>query len=122
MKRPPVSPEERLARKLVRARSGDVCEGCGQARATNWSHRIAKGQGGPWCPSNGLHLCGSGTTGCHGFIEDEPTVARDQRGWRLKPTDDPLTSPALHWLHGWVLLDPDGSLTSVEGQASGGWS
>ena len=87
-----------------------MCEGCGRARATNWAHRVARGQGGAWCPSNGLHLCGSGTTGCHGWSHLHPTEAK-ARGWIVEPWRDPAEVPALHWLHGLVLLDVDGSFT-----------
>jgi hypothetical protein len=31
-------------------------------------HRRFRSQGGPWTPSNILHLCGDGTRGCHGRI------------------------------------------------------
>jgi hypothetical protein len=109
-----VSAEERRARKLVRARSGGVCEGCGQAPATNYSHRIGRGVGGRWCPSNALDLCGSGITGCHGYVGARPKAARDERGWRLRSTDDPLTFPVLHAVHGLVLLDADGGFRPVE--------
>jgi hypothetical protein len=96
-----------------------VCEGCGQAAASNWSHRIGRGVGGLWAPSNGLHLCGSGTTGCHGYIGAEPTLARDERGWRLESHEVPAEVPALHWLHGWVLLDDDGGFELVDAEAAG---
>lgn len=101
---------ERSSKRIVKARSGGVCEGCGQARANDWSHRVGEGVGGPWCPSNGLHLC---RIACHGFIGAEPTAARDLRGWRLDSWDDPLELPARHWLHGFVLLDVDGGMTRV---------
>lgn len=109
-KRPTVSPEEKRARQLVRARSNGACEGCDQARATDWSHRIGAGVGGPWCPSNGMHMCWT----CHDSIGARPGAARDERGWRLKSTDRPAEMPALHAVHGWVLLDADGDLTPVD--------
>jgi hypothetical protein len=116
-KAPTVSPEEKRARQLVRARSGRVCEGCSQARATNWAHRVGRGQLGPWCPTNGLDLCGSGTTGCHGWATANPKAAR-AKGWVLRSTDQPGELPALHALHGWILLDEDGGWVQVDAEGA----
>ncbi len=88
----PVTPEERRARRLVRARSNGVCEGCDRARAAHWAHRVRRDVG-PWCPSNGLDLCAA----CHtGWAHANPTA------------------PVRLALHGWVLLDPDGGFTSCD--------
>lgn len=74
----------KTARDLVYARSGGWCEaripGVCFGQAGNWHHRNAAGR--VWTPSNGLHLCGSGTTGCHGWITEHPHAARE-RGWSL---------------------------------------
>lgn len=52
---------ESTARDLVYARSGGWCEiaipGLCTQTATEWHHRKLKGQGGRWCPGNGLHGC-----------------------------------------------------------------
>ncbi len=116
-RRPLVSPEERRARKLVRKRSGGTCERCGRAQATNWHHRVAKGRGGSWCPSNGLDLCGSGTTGCHGEVTVSPALAYE-RGWSVRTGHDPAAIPV--WLanRGWHLLRADGSTTPVPTERS----
>lgn len=62
-------------------RAGGQCERCGQGlrfsdRGYAWSlhHRQPRGMGGsraPYVnlPSNLLVLCGSGVTGCHGWVE-----------------------------------------------------
>lgn len=85
---------------LVRERSGGDCEvrtdWC-RGRATNWSHRTAKGQGGLWAPSNGLDVCGMGNlAGCHGYLHQHPTVAK-AKGWIVPRWEDPLLVPA--WVH-----------------------
>lgn len=55
-----------------------------------------------------LHLCGSGTTGCHGYIESHPEISYG-RGWKLRGTRHPSNAPAQ--LHGqWYILLPDGTL------------
>jgi hypothetical protein len=60
-------------RPLVEERSHGMCEirlpqVC-QGRATNIHHRLPRGAGGTNSKANLLHLCGSGTTGCHGWVE-----------------------------------------------------
>lgn len=93
------------ARKIVYARSHNVCEvqipGVCYGTAGNWHHRRSAGR--VWTPANGLHLCGSGTTGCHGWITEHPRDSRDH-GWSLRSTEDWNLVPV--WLHGsrWVWL------------------
>lgn len=107
---------ERLAREAVRRRSGGDCEirtdRC-LGRATNFSHRKAEGQGGPWRASNGLAACGSGTTGCHGWCHEHPEEAREH-GWFVSAfTPDPSQVPAWIWHQGvrrMYLLDDEGGL------------
>jgi hypothetical protein len=103
--------DERRARLIVRERSGGLCEADRQHRATDYAHRVAEGQGGPWCPSNALHLCRAH----HGWAHTNVTAAREL-GWILRSTDDPLAEPALIWLHGAparALLHPDGSISTL---------
>ena len=102
--------EETRARRLVRDRAEGRCEGCGRAPGVEWAHRVSRAQGGPWCPSNGLLLCGPG--GCHHWSHLNPEAAR-QWGWMLRRHQDPATSPVLHAWHGWVYLGADGSVTPV---------
>ena len=66
--------DERSTREAVCNRSGGRCEICGEI-ATNMHHRKKRSQGGQWSPANVLHLCGTGTTGCHGYFENHPKVA-----------------------------------------------
>lgn len=108
---------EAAARVLVGARSAGTCELCAVNRATNWSHRKSRGQGGLWRPANGLHLCGSGTTGCHGWLTVNPLLAA-AGGWQLlRDSRDPAEVPV--WLDsrmfgvGWVLLDDEACATLV---------
>jgi hypothetical protein len=113
--RKPRKPGEAAAEEHARARVGErsqgVCEiqilGVCFGRATNFSHRYPEGQGGPWAASNGLHACGSGSTGCHGYIESHRTEAY-ANGWLLRTGSDPLTTPVVVWPTGLVFLDDDG--------------
>jgi hypothetical protein len=106
-----VKKDEKTARRLVRERSGDVCEVCGASRATNFQHRVNRSQGGQWSASNGLHVCGSGTTGCHGRIHHSPEEAY-ALGWSVKGAFDPAETP-VRTCYGWVLLDDEGGRTVV---------
>lgn len=100
----------RLTVLRVRARDGDACVICGATRELSTQHRVARGMGGsllPWIngPTNLITLCGSGTTGCHGWVEHHPTFSREA-GWSvprsLVPADVPVLFP-----EGWVLLRDD---------------
>lgn len=55
-------------------------------------------------PSNLLTLCGSGTTGCHGWVEAHPAWAT-AHGWSVPrwQTADVATVPVWTW-RGWVQL------------------
>ena len=110
-------PESR-GRRIVYERSGGLCEVTGGHRADSWSHRVAKGRGGLWSPSNGLHVQGSGTTGVHGWLEAHPKWAAEG-GWHIRrdprpPTEVPvfLVTP-LQSLGAWHLLLDDGSREEV---------
>lgn len=116
--RKPVTPEERRARKLVRARSQSVCELCGRERATNFQHRQNKSQLGGWTAENGLDVCGQGNaTGCHGRIHQSPAVAYE-RGWSVRSTQNPADVPV--WLagKGWSYLTADGGTIPAERSAA----
>lgn len=79
---------------LVWERDGGSCARCGTGlsfaqRGVAWSvhHRRPRGMGGTkqaWVnqPANLVTLCGSGTTGCHGWIESNRADAR-LLGWLI---------------------------------------
>jgi hypothetical protein len=107
---------------LERAQYACEVNGCmlrGQ-RSEGWSlqHRLARGNGGTSnprtnLPSNLLVVCGHGTAGCHGLIENELRAASLPVGWRLehcacsRPYDcehAPRRIPVLILRERWVLL------------------
>lgn len=100
---------EAAARKLVYARSQGRCEICAAREGTNFHHRQSHGR--IWSPENGLHLCGSGTTGCHGWVTEHPSISREL-GWMVsnfQPPTAPGETPAL--VRGrWCVLLHDGGL------------
>jgi hypothetical protein len=65
---------ENRCRDIVAQRSGGICEvvreGVCLGRASSMHHRRKHGR--VWTPSNVIHVCGDGTTGCHGWIPQRP--------------------------------------------------
>ena len=73
-------------------------------------HRVARGMGGSRHaarPSALILLCGSATTGCHGWVESHPAEAREQ-GYRVPAGTDPATWPVLWHGEEWRVLTDDG--------------
>lgn len=79
-------------------------------------HRKPPGMGGSndpimHGPSNLILLCGSGTTGCHGWVESHRPQATDlglliSRNSLALPTDVPVK----RWGSEWVTLQHDGGV------------
>lgn len=119
-KRPAVTPEERHAQSVVRARAQGRCEGCGVPAGPNgpldWAHRVGRGVGGRWTPENGLLLC---RLECHeGQRRPKTAALAKTRGWVLRSSQDPATTPAWLHRHGLVLLTADGSITRYKEEAA----
>ena len=108
---------EARCREIVAARSGGRCERCGRYRAESMHHRRKRSHGGPWAPSNVVHLCGDGTTGCHGWIEHHAAKA-EVEGFHVPSWEDerevPLTVSTFPALP--VLLDDEGLLIPFHGK------
>ena len=107
-------------RKAVYERDGHCCSRCGAPTGSNRSihHRKPRQMGGTRDPrihalSNLVLLCGSGTTGCHGWIESHRAEALDQ-GWLVSAFEaDPASVPVRYfdrstWFH------DDGTKTTEE--------
>lgn len=108
-------PEKSRNAVMVRSNEG-LCEVCG-AQGTNTHHRRPRGLGGSKdpatnLPSNLVRLCGSGITGCHGWIESNRAHAY-HLGLLVHLGHDPAAVPVMLRAHGWVLLNNDGSVTPV---------
>jgi HNH endonuclease len=82
-------------RRRLRERSEGYCEKCGLEWATNAHHRKNRSQGGRDDLSNLLLLCGSGTTGCHGWITEHPAEAYE-KGWSVRQPNDPARMSVLY--------------------------
>lgn len=100
----------------VRERDQWRCAMCGahsSARTLTTHHRIGRGMGGSRnpalnLPANLLTLCGSGTTGCHGWVTAHPRDAYEL-GLAVKRDRDPLEVPLFTW-RGWGYLTNDAQL------------
>lgn len=108
---------EATGRRIVAQRSAGVCEvrveGVCTGQAREWQHRKARGQGGTWAPSNGIHACSR----CHAYIHQHPAESVG-KGWTVPSWADPAEIPALVWLWGHMqalaLLDDTGCFHLAE--------
>lgn len=63
-------------------------------------------------PANIVELCGSGTTGCHGWVHQH--VAEAERLGLIVPLGiDPLSTPVRDWQGRWLWLNQDGTATPL---------
>jgi 5-methylcytosine-specific restriction protein A len=106
-------------KRLVWERADGCCERCGTSAGNDYSyhHRRPRGMGGSKLdalrtPCNIVLLCGSGTTGCHGRVESQRTMALEE-GWLVSQSvSEPGTVPLLR-LGELVLLDRDGCVSAL---------
>lgn len=103
-------------RAQILERDGYACARCCRLLQGNYyslHHRLPRSRGGKHTPENLVTLCGSGVTGCHGWIESNRQLATEQ-GWLIPTGMDPANWPVLRqsvWLQptaqGWERTDPD---------------
>jgi hypothetical protein len=103
----------RKTRELLYQRAHGGCEMCGKWAANNAHHRKNRSQGGEDTLSNLLLLCGSGTTGCHGWVTEHPEESVSN-GWSIHgriavPADvKVLRFDRVLGVKVWALLTDDG--------------
>lgn len=105
-----------ITNALLMDRCGGICELCQSAPASNRHHRRPRGAGGSKDPItdsvvNLLMLCGSGTTGCHQYVESNRALAYEN-GWLVRQGHNPEAIPVR--LLELVYLAPDGSYLLAE--------
>jgi len=103
------------ARRLIVARSGGVCEGCGVAPAAQIHHRLFKSRSGFGNPANGLHVCGFGNNqndGCHGTAH--AGYVGESLGWSIRSGFDPLLVPTFRRVDAtWCRFDDAGNKEQI---------
>lgn len=109
-------------RTKVFMRAKGLCEICSKPLNQSWGvsihHRRPRGMGGTKRTntnnlSNLVALCGTGTTGCHGWIESHREDAYE-RGYIIKSSVEDLESVIFeHGTFGKCLLKDDGSVERV---------
>lgn len=101
--------------ELVIARAAGCCDRCG-GPVDGWDgyslhHRDPRGMGGrkgAHTAANVVLLCGSGTTGCHGWVEGNRTAAEAEK-WLIRGTvARPETTPVFRHGREWVLPTEEG--------------
>jgi hypothetical protein len=101
---------------LVDARDHYCCVRCGKSlhvTAGSRHHRQRRAVG-LHRPANLILLCGSGTTGCHGWVHEHPEAAR-AAGWIVRANGlvEAEETPLLVKPVGWVMLDSQGNATCI---------
>lgn len=86
-----------LTADLILVRDELRCQACGVSilgRDFSRQHRCARGAGGrgrdhPWIgsPMNGILLCGTAVTGCHGLCEARDPEMHDRGFWLIEGVD-----------------------------------
>lgn len=104
-------------RQAIYEREGKCCAACGRyAKGGSIQHRVARGMGGTRRKvtlAHGILLCGSATTGDHGYLEAHPHVAL-RYGFRVPQGQDPADCPVKVYRVGWVRLSPGGAYVPCE--------
>lgn len=117
---PKPQPAVRFAGAALLERNGKIdsrdqqrCARCGEFITNNGSrhHRKFKSRGGGDEVSNGILLCGSGTTGCHGWVHANPGAAA-RVGFAVWKHESPRLVPVMHAIHGRVYLDDEGGYST----------
>lgn len=99
--------------EIVDARADGRCERCGRAAlVANHHHRLLRSRGGRDLPSNLVRLCGSGTTGCHGWVHANVAAATDA-GYIVRTNADPATVRLEHSRYAEVFLADDGEVYGI---------
>ncbi|WP_303168555.1 hypothetical protein [Bifidobacterium dentium] len=114
--------EFQAAKRAALVRQGHHCQRCGRNihdpslwPGRSGHHRQLRRTADPQVrhsPENIIVLCGSGTTGCHGWIHAHVAEAR-RNGWIVPVGSEPASTPVRDWTGRWQLLLPDGTARTL---------
>lgn len=96
-------------REMVWERSKGICECCGRyLDPENWSfsHRKATKQGGEDAPENGM---ATHWEPCHRVDVELHPHSANEKGWRVRSSQNPKELPILLYGKLWIFLEPDGT-------------
>nr|DAM12949.1 MAG TPA: NinG protein [Caudoviricetes sp.] len=120
--RPVNDAEFQAAKRAALVRQGHHCQRCGRNvhdpalwPGRSGHHRQLRRTADPQVrhsPENIIVLCGSGTTGCHGWIHVHVAEAR-RNGWIVPVGSEPASTPVRDWTGRWQLLLPDGTARTL---------
>jgi hypothetical protein len=104
---------EKSCREIVYQRAERLCERCCRGGPVlTVHHRKNRSQGGVWTAGNCVLLCGTGVSGCHGWVGANSTEA-SVYGFHVSPWRDPLEVPILWRGSDWAHLDDEGNVIDV---------
>lgn len=103
--------------RLVDERDQERCVRCGRSlHVTHGSrHHRQLRRHGDHSPANLILLCGSGTTGCHGWVHAHPALAYEM-GWMLRSWQTAEAHPVAYRVGQafvWYYLDREGGRTET---------
>lgn len=106
---------DRATVELVRGRDRGRCVRCGvYTPGGSIHHRQGRGGTDPHRPAALGLFCGSGTTGCHGYVHANPAEAY-AKGWMVRRLGTAVCEGIpIRTYAGWVLFNADGTTTRVE--------
>jgi hypothetical protein len=111
-------------RRLCGQRDSERCVRCGKSLynvPASLHHRRLRGTKGfdTHLSANLIWLCGSGTTGCHGYVHAHPAESYE-KGWMVHSWATPSSVPVLTALNGLVTLDNAYRYKEVDSSMKGG--
>ncbi|MBW3088804.1 HNH endonuclease [Bifidobacterium sp. 82T24] len=111
-------------KRLVDERDGRCCSVCGRylpgSPGGRHHRQLRSQQPDPTLlhrPSNLIDICGTGTTGCHGWVHAHPAEAY-RLGLLVRMGRDPSETPMLRYARSdrpqWVMLNDNGDITVTD--------
>jgi hypothetical protein len=89
---------------------------CGRFVDGGSRHHRQLRRSGDHTPANLILLCGSGTTGCHGWVHANPRLSLEH-GWIVNSWNTPASVP-LFYRRRWVLLNTEGHIMTTTPDAA----